>query len=57
MSRGPQQRQLDGHGVEQHHPGSGAAAGCAKGVVINEFSDAAGTNNFVYEFIKLHNDQ
>jgi len=38
-------------------PGSGAGAGCAKGVVINEFSDADGTNNFVYEFIELHNDQ
>jgi hypothetical protein len=38
-------------------PGSGAGAGCAKGVVINEFSDALGTNNFVYEFIELHNDQ
>ena len=38
-------------------PGGGAAAGCAKGVVINEFSDALGTNNFVYEFIELHNDQ
>ena len=38
-------------------PGSGAAAGCARGVVINEFSDALGTNNFVYEFIELHNDQ
>jgi hypothetical protein len=25
--------------------------------VINEFSDALGTNNFVYEFIELHNDQ
>jgi Lamin Tail Domain len=38
-------------------PGSGAGAGCAKGVVINEFSDAAGTGNFVFEFIELHNDQ
>ncbi len=38
-------------------PGSGAGTGCAKGVVINEFSDALGTNNFVYEFIELHNDQ
>ncbi len=38
-------------------PGSGAGAGCAKGVVINEFSDALGTGNFVYEFIELHNDQ
>jgi hypothetical protein len=39
------------------NPGSGAGAGCAKGVVINELSDAAGTNNFVYEFIELHNDR
>jgi hypothetical protein len=38
-------------------PGSGAGAGCAKGVVINEFSDADGTNNFVYEFVELHNDK
>lgn len=38
-------------------PGTGAGAGCAKGVVINEFSDALGTNNFVYELIELHNDQ
>jgi Big-like domain-containing protein len=39
------------------NPGTGAGAGCAKGVVINEFSDAAGTNNFVYEFLELHNDK
>ena len=38
-------------------PGSGAGAGCAKGPVINEFSDAAGTGNFVYEFVELHNDR
>lgn len=38
-------------------PGSGAAAGCAKGGVINEFSDALGTGNFVYEFVELHNDR
>jgi hypothetical protein len=38
-------------------PGSGAAAGCAKGVVINEFADAVGTGNYVYEFIELHNDR
>jgi hypothetical protein len=37
-------------------PGSGAGAGCAKGVVINEFADALGTGNFVYEFVELHND-
>jgi hypothetical protein len=38
-------------------PGTGAGAGCAKGVVINEFSDALGTGNFIYEFVELHNDQ
>lgn len=38
-------------------PGAGAAAGCARGVVINEFSDASGTGNFVYEFVELHNDR
>ena len=38
-------------------PGTGAAAGCAKGPVINEFSDAAGTGSFVYEFVELHNDR
>ena len=38
------------------NPGSGAGAGCTKGVVINEFSDAAGSGNFIYEFIELHND-
>lgn len=39
------------------NPGSGAGAGCGKGVVINEFSDASGTGNFIYEFIELHNDR
>jgi len=38
-------------------PGSGAGAGCAKGVVINEFSDALGTGNYVYEFVELHYDR
>ncbi len=38
-------------------PGSGAGAGCAKGVVINEFSDASGTGNYIYEFVELHNDK
>jgi hypothetical protein len=38
-------------------PGSGAGAGCAKGVVINEFSDADGSGNFIYEFVELHNDK
>jgi hypothetical protein len=38
------------------NPGTGAGAGCNKGVVINEFSDASGTGNFIYEFVELHND-
>ncbi|HET9227821.1 MAG TPA: lamin tail domain-containing protein, partial [Thermoanaerobaculia bacterium] len=38
-------------------PGSGAGACCSKGVVINEFSDALGTGNFVYEFVELHYDK
>jgi hypothetical protein len=38
-------------------PGSGAGAGCSKGVVINEFSDAIGTGNFIYEFVELHYDK
>ncbi len=38
-------------------PGSGAGAGCGKGVVINEFTDAAGTGNFIYEFVELHYDR
>ena len=37
-------------------PGSGAGAGCAGGVKINEFSDASGTGNYVYEFVELHAD-
>ena len=37
-------------------PGRGAGAGCAGGVKINEFSDAGGTNSYVYEFVELHND-
>ncbi|GAC1432466.1 MAG: hypothetical protein NVSMB68_04940 [Thermoanaerobaculia bacterium] len=36
------------------NPGSGAAPGCAKSVVINEFSDAAGPGNYVYEFVELY---
>lgn len=36
--------------------GSGAGTGCGGGVKINEFSDASGTGNFIYEFIELHND-
>jgi beta-lactamase superfamily II metal-dependent hydrolase len=38
-------------------PGSGAGAGCAKGAVINEFSDALGTGNYIYEFVELHLDR
>jgi hypothetical protein len=38
-------------------PGAGAAAGCARGMVINEFSDASGTGNFIFEFIELHYDR
>ena len=37
-------------------PGRGAGAGCAAGVRINEFSDASGTGNYVYEFVELHAD-
>src|SRR5262249_21060750 len=37
-------------------PRSGAGVGCGIGVVINEFSDALGTGNFVYEFVELHYD-
>lgn len=36
-------------------PGTSTAAGCAKGVVINEFSDAS--SGFAFEFVELHNDQ
>jgi hypothetical protein len=39
------------------NPGTGAAAGCGRGVVINEFSDASGTGNFIYEFVELHYDR
>lgn len=39
------------------NPGSGAAVGCAKGLVVNEFSDALGTGNYIYEFVELHNDK
>ncbi|HYM60781.1 MAG TPA: Ig-like domain-containing protein [Thermoanaerobaculia bacterium] len=39
------------------NPGSGAGTGCSKGVVINEFSDASGSGNFIYEFVELFNDR
>ena len=38
-------------------PGSGGLNGCNKGAFINEFSDAIGTGNYVYEFIELYNDK
>ncbi|MFA6957932.1 MAG: Ig-like domain-containing protein [Thermoanaerobaculia bacterium] len=38
------------------NPGAGAGAGCGGGVKINEFSDAIGTGNYIYEFVELHND-
>ena len=38
-------------------PGTGGLATCNKGVFINEFSDALGTGNYVYEFIELFNDR
>jgi len=38
-------------------PGSGAGTGCSKGAVINEFSDALGTGNFIYEFVEIYNDK
>lgn len=39
------------------NPGTGAPAPCNKGAYISEFSDAAGTGNFVYEFVEIHNDK
>ncbi len=38
-------------------PGSGGLNGCNRGAFINEFSDAIGTGNYVYEFIELYNDR
>jgi beta-lactamase superfamily II metal-dependent hydrolase len=38
-------------------PGTGGLNGCNRGPFINEFSDALGTGNFVYEFIELFNDK
>jgi beta-lactamase superfamily II metal-dependent hydrolase len=38
-------------------PGTGGLGTCNKGVFINEFSDALGTGNYVYEFIELYNDK
>ena len=36
---------------------SGGLTGCGKGVFINEFSDAIGTGNYVYEFIEIFSDK
>jgi beta-lactamase superfamily II metal-dependent hydrolase len=38
-------------------PGTGGLATCNRGAFINEFSDALGTGNYVYEFIELFNDK
>ncbi len=38
-------------------PGTGGLTTCGKGVFINEFSDATGTGNYIYEFIELFNDK
>ncbi len=38
-------------------PGTGGLTTCNRGVFINEFSDALGTGNYVYEFIELFNDR
>ena len=37
-------------------PGWGAGALSYAGVVINEFSDASGIGNYIYEFVELFND-
>src|SRR6266542_3146977 len=38
-------------------PGTGGLNGCNRGAFINEFSDAIGTGNYVYEFIEIYNDK
>ncbi|MBV9495644.1 MAG: lamin tail domain-containing protein [Acidobacteria bacterium] len=38
-------------------PGTGGLTTCGKGAFVNEFSDALGTSNFVYEFVELFNDK
>jgi len=48
---------LESLGVRIGYPRAGAGTGCAKGVVINEFSDAEGTGNFIFEFVELHYDK
>ena len=37
-------------------PGSGAGMLSGAGVVINEFSDAVGSGNYIYEFVEIFND-
>ncbi len=37
-------------------PGSGAGLTTSSGLIINEFSDATGTGNFIYEFVELYYD-
>lgn len=36
-------------------PGTGGLTGCGKGVFINEYSDAIGTGNYIYEFVEIYN--
>jgi hypothetical protein len=38
-------------------PGSGAGSSSNAGIVINEFSDALGSGNYIYEFVELFNDE
>ena len=38
-------------------PGSGAAAGCVKGMVIHEFLGRARDRHYVFEFVELYNDK
>jgi hypothetical protein len=38
-------------------PGTGGLATCNRGAFINEFSDAIGSGNFIYEFIEVFNDR
>jgi hypothetical protein len=37
-------------------PGSGAGTLSNSGIVINEFSDATGSGNYIFEFVELFND-
>ncbi len=38
-------------------PGSAGLGTCSRGVFLNEFSDAVGTGNYIYEFVELYNDK